>query len=279
MIGKAEISQAIQELSLAGKALCIHASMRSFGDQVEDGAHGLLEAFRQADCTVMTPAFSYGFLANPVERYMPTRNGAGDYVWYREHPLEPGIFSAGCKELSVEDMGMFARQVLMHPKSVRGNHPLNSFAAVGEYAHALINGQNWRHVYAPFERLCETDGLVLMLGTDLKSATILHYAESLAGRELFIRWAKDGDGQTRPACTGGCSNGFEQFSPYLAGIERRATVGRSMWRLYPAKEMVRIAADAIRRDPLITHCKSESCKRCRDAVRGGPVLDADFWTK
>ena len=104
MIGKAEISQAIQELGLAGKALCIHASMRSFGDQVEDGAHGLLETFRQADCTVMTPAFSYGFLANPVERYMPTRNGAGDYAWYREHPLEPGIFSAGCKELSVEDM-------------------------------------------------------------------------------------------------------------------------------------------------------------------------------
>jgi len=48
-------------------------------------------------------------------------------------------------------------------------------------------------------------------------------------------------------------------------------VGQSLWRVFPAKHALAIAAEAIRREPLITHC-GQACERCDDAVLGGPLL-------
>ena len=272
----ARLKGALEQSGIAGKSVCIHASLRSFAPDKAD-AQMVLDSFLDAGCTVMTPVFSYGFLASPTEKYSPVRNGCGQYEWYRTHPLEPGIFSVHSKEISTEDMGAFARQVLLHPGCVRGNHPINSFAAVGKDARTLIGGQDWRHVYAPFEALCEQDGWVLLMGTDLTGATILHYAEQLSGRSLFVRWALDAEGKTRPAAVGGCSNGFERMRPHLEGIEKRITVGNSLWRLYPAREMADMGAALIRRQPSVTRCENPNCRRCTDAVQGGPMLTEDFW--
>ncbi len=53
---------------------------------------------------------------------------------------------------------------------------------------------------------------------------------------------------------------------------RTAVVGRSVWRVFEAREALRLAAAAIRADPRITHCGAAVCERCDDAVAGGPVL-------
>ncbi|MGH2600053.1 MAG: AAC(3) family N-acetyltransferase, partial [Dehalococcoidia bacterium] len=65
---------------------------------------------------------------------------------------------------------------------------------------------------------------------------------------------------------------FDHFAPVLAPIERRAMVGESRWRVFPATEALRLATAAIRTNPTITHCTNPACGRCDDAVQGGPVL-------
>lgn len=275
MITQAEIQNIIHALGLEGAEICIHASMRSFGDEIEGGIRGLAEAFR--DCTLLVPTFSDQFEARPVKEYMPERNGAGDYTVFLNGSYGDEIFSTASKAITVEEMGAFPRHILTCPGSLRGNHPLNSFTALGKHGARLVQGQTPWDVYVPLRKLCEDDGYVLLIGVDLTSATILHYAEQLAGRNPFIRWAKGPDGSTIPVSAGGCSEGFMNLYDRLRPYERTAMVGKSLWRCYRAQDMVNVCKQAILDDPSITHCSDPQCGRCNDAVLGGPILASGFW--
>jgi aminoglycoside N3'-acetyltransferase len=121
--------------------------------------------------------------------------------------------------------------------------------------------------------LGELGGSVVLVGVGLTSMTLLHLAESLAGRRRFVRWANDAHGRPAAWDTGSCSEGFDRFEPALAGLARETFVGSSRWRAYPAKETAETAAAAIRADPEITRCADPTCLRCPDAIAGGPVDD------
>lgn len=264
------ISNTIAQLNLAGKPVCIHASLRSFGCSVE----GLLECFLESGCTVMVPAFSDMYEAPPVPEWMPENNGAGDYSYFLEKEYEDaGVYSPQVNELTVEEMGVFPRFVLQRPERIRGNNALNSFVAEGPFAKALVEGQSDRDVYAPLRALYDMDGFVLLMGTDLCSATAIHYAEQLAGRAPFIRWTRGVNGTTVPVCAGGCSDGFEKLAPLLKPYEMQAVAGSSLWRCYRVRDLVDVCADAFRKDPMIAHCGDPDCCRCNDAAKGGPKLD------
>ena len=109
------------------------------------------------------------------------------------------------------------------------------------------------------------------MGVGLERMTLLHLAEQQARRNLFRRWANDQNGETMEVEMGGCSDGFGKLEPILAPLMRETQVGQSHWRIFPARETLTLAADAIRRDPLLTHCGCSPC-RCDDAVLGGPLL-------
>jgi aminoglycoside 3-N-acetyltransferase len=115
-------------------------------------------------------------------------------------------------------------------------------------------------------------GFVLLMGVGLERMTLLHLAEKEAGRALFRRWAKDAQDHTIAVEVGGCSEGFAKFEPCLRGLMRRTNVGHSSWTLLPADQALAYAVEAIRVDPQITHCGVETCERCNDAVKGGPIL-------
>lgn len=264
------VSNTIAQLNLADKPVCIHASLRSFGCKVE----GLLECFLESGCTVMVPTFSDMYEAPPVPELMPEQNGAGDYSYFLEKEYEDaGVYSPAVNVLTVEEMGKFPQKVLEHPDRVRGNNALNSFAAVGPFAKTLVEGQSDLDVYAPLRALYDMDGFVLLMGTDLCSATAIHYAEQLAGRAPFVRWARGANGTTVPVRAGGCSDGFEKLAPLLKPYEMRAVVGGSLWRCYRARDLVDVCADAFRKDPMIAHCGDPDCCRCNDAAKGGPEMD------
>ena len=173
-------------------------------------------------------------------------------------------------------MGIFARAVLNHPQSVRGNHPLNSFTAVGPNARQLVERQSAKDVYAPLWDLVEADGLVLMMGTDLTSATIIHFAEQMAGRNPFIRWALGPAGEVIPVAAGSCSDGFGNFAELLESEMKATEVGNSRWLCCTAKAIVMICCEAIHMNPMITHCGDPECGRCNDAVKGGPDWNGIF---
>lgn len=264
-------AQVIEAWGIGRAEICIHASMRSFGCRIEGGADALIDLFLQKGCTVMAPTFSDQYEACPVQPYMPPRNGAGDYSWFLSRQYEDyPPFDSASKEISVEDMGVFSQRVLLRAGSVRGNHPLNSFTALGGRAGRLVSGQTPLDVYAPFRQLYEDGGYLLLMGAGLTSATVIHYAEQLAGRTPFIRWARGQSGLVMPISVGGCSEGFGHFGSKLEQYARKAIVGQSRWACWRARDIVDVCQAAILQNPSITHCQNLQCSRCSDAVKGGP---------
>ena len=266
-----EIQAGIQRLGLAGQPVCVHSSLRSFG-HVLGGAQTVVQAFIEEGCTMMVPSHSYDFSVAPPQDQQVERNGViYDALYPRANVGIDKIYTPATKEID-PDMGAIAAAVLNFPGSVRGNHPLNSFSAVGPLAERLIAGQAPLALHAPLQALVEEAGYVLLMGVGLDSMTLLHYAEQEAGRIVFRRWANDREGHVQMVEAGGCSDGFEHLAPVLQPLQRETRVGESRWQLFPAKQAVQAVAAAIRKDPQITHCGRPDCERCNDAVLGGPIL-------
>ncbi|MBQ2581607.1 MAG: AAC(3) family N-acetyltransferase [Ruminococcus sp.] len=279
-ISKSDIVNAINTLGISGADVCIHSSMRSFGAPMKNGLKSITDAFMERFCTIMVPTFSDIYEVRPTKQFMPEQNGAGDYSFFLEQSYaEVKPFTVESKEISAGDMGAFPKFVLESEGSVRGNNPLNSFTALGTNAKRLVGRQSFKDVYAPLKQLCADDGYVLLMGVGLDKATIIHYAEQVAGRVPFVRWAYDENRKVVPVSAGSCSEGFRNLDGILDIYARKITVGSSRWVCYKAQEFVDICSRAIRNMPNITHCDDKECDRCNDAIKGGPQLPADFWTK
>lgn len=264
-----DLDAAIHDLGLEGRAVCVHSSLRSFGG-LDGGADAFIDAFLGAGCTLLVPAHSWGFATNHVPGLRPARNG-WDYSMNVAPPAYDGVFSVTSNTID-RNMGAIPRAVLARSDRQRGNHPVASFAAIGSRATDLIAGQSGEAVHAPLSALAERGGAILVVGVGLTRMTLLHWAEQVAGRAQFRRWALDADGHTLMVESGGCSEGFEQLAPVLAPVETRIRVGASEWRCFSAAEVVERAASAIRSDSGTTHCGHRSCSRCHDAALGGPIL-------
>lgn len=270
-IDKNSIKAAIQSLNIQGEIVCIHSSLKSFGCHVDGGAKAIIDAFLEEDCTVLVLACTDDYRIPPVEGLMPDRNG-WDYKNFAGSTIGcDKIFTIDSNNITKEDMGIIPYTLVNMPSRKRGYNPLSSFAAVGKYADELVRGQSAEDVWAPLRKLYEHRGYVLLMGVNLDKATIIHYAEQVAGRKPFIRWANNLKGEPSAVSVGGCSDGFNNLADVLKPIERNVTVGNSYWRCFPAKDMVDICANAIKITPEITHCQNPNCGRCNDAILGGPM--------
>lgn len=269
---------AIEVLGISGSDVCVHSSMRSFGGKIEGGIDALINAFLEKKCTVMVPTFSDMYEAGPVEAYMPEQNGAGDYSYFYSKVYGPKMqYDVSSKEMTVEDMGIFAKTVLDREGAVRGNNALNSFTALGANAKVLVSVQTNEDVYAPLEKLCENDGYVLLMGVGLDGATIIHYAETVAGRVPFIRWAYGENFEVIPVSAGSCSEGFGNFFELLKPYVKEVMVGNSRWICCKARDAVDVCVKAMKENPQISHCEDPDCSRCNDAILGGPILSECFF--
>jgi aminoglycoside 3-N-acetyltransferase len=267
-----DLREALRGLGLAGRAVCLHGSLRSFG-HVVGGAAAVVGAFTDEGCTLLVPTFSSAFEVAPPPHLQFERNG-----WDYDAARAPRRGAERVYAPDVPDIdgyvGAIPAAVLSRPGRVRGQHPLNSFTALGPRASELAAGQAPSDVYAPLRALVRAEGFVLLAGVGLERATLLHLAEREAGRTLFRRWANDAQGRPAAVEVGGCSEGFGRLEPHLRHLMRLTVVGSSRWTLLPAARALDCAAAAIRADPLITHCGARPCGRCDDAVRGGPILPA-----
>jgi aminoglycoside 3-N-acetyltransferase len=170
-----------------------------------------------------------------------------------------------------KDMGAIGKAAVLHPRRQRGNHSICSFSAVSPQARALVSRQGPRDVYAPLEALAQKKGAVLLLGVGLEAVTLIHLAEKRAGRVPFRRWAYDVAKRPTMVEVGSCSLGFSKFESCLGPTMTAATVGLSHWKCFDARTALDAATEAIRANPMITHC-GRACARCDDAVAGGPIV-------
>ena len=253
---------------LSGKPVCVHASMRSFG-ALRTTSQIVVDQLLKAGCTVIVPTFTYAMeQPPPVLMRPPARNGWSD----TDSLPEPHgcFFSPHSNDLSLAAMGAFPAAILAMKDRVRGNHPLNSFTAVGPAAKNIIETQSAENVYGPLKMLCDLRGAILLIGTSYTSLTLLHLAESDAGRKLFRRWGRNENRELVECSTGGCSNGFDQFESVLVSIDEY--VGESRWRYLDANETRQAATTSIKHQSLSTHCGRKGCQRCNHAALGGPIL-------
>jgi aminoglycoside 3-N-acetyltransferase len=267
------IRDAIQRLGLNDNAVCLHSSLSSFG-QVDGGADAVIDAFLESGCTLLVPAFSSTYFeVQPESDQLIERNG-WDVIEAEKFPRQTDTVYSSATNVIDPDMGAIPTTLLRRPERLRGDHPLNSFAALGPKAKPLIEGQSWKDVYAPLRELTKINGYVVLAGVGLNRMTILHLAETLAGRRLFRRWATGPDGSAVAVPIGGCSEGFPNLENVLGLLATETIVGASKWRVFPSAESVTTAAAMIRTEPGITHCGDPECLRCPHAVAGGPHLSA-----
>ncbi|MHB1000355.1 MAG: AAC(3) family N-acetyltransferase [Armatimonadota bacterium] len=272
MVTIEDIRRAVREYGLSGKALCVHSSLKSFG-RVEGGARTIVDGLLAEGCTVMVPTFTSAFWAMP-DRAKRYRRNAWNYdalinTWKCDR-----VYTPDTNELDEVFMGALPEAVLHTEGRIRGNHPINSFAAVGPLAEELISGQNRMDVYSPFDALVKAGGYIVLMGVGLTRMTFIHYAEQVSGRKLFIRWANTPEGRSTEAQVGGCSEGFDQLEPAVRHLMRETKVGNSDWKIFPAEATLQTLVQAISANPQITHCDDPVCGRCDDTIAGGPVPDA-----
>src|SRR5690348_2936441 len=105
-VSQSDIQAAVRELGLAGRPLCVHSSLRSFG-WVEGGADAVIDGLLAEGCTVMVPTMSWDFQVAPPLHARPLRNGT-DYnkPWMSEpQPGDSLIYTPESDSLSRGWMG------------------------------------------------------------------------------------------------------------------------------------------------------------------------------
>ena len=171
-----------------GDILLIHASLSSLG-YVVGGAEALFWALREVigdQGTIVVPSQT-AEISDPASwQYPPVPE-----EW---HDVIRDAMPAYSKELSYSKaMGAFSQFIGILPDSIRSNHPMYSFTAIGENAIEIIGQDSFDFPFgdkSPLGRMYSIGAKVLMIGTDFETNTSLHLAENRLNREVIYEKSK-----------------------------------------------------------------------------------------
>ena len=243
---------ALRTLELGNKPAIAHASLKSFG-AIDGGAETVLQALLASVSGLIMPAFTYKTMITP--EVGPPNNGLA-YGGQGDLNRMAVPFQ---HSMSVDPMiGTLAETLRNYPGTMRTAHPIHVDAA-------LLN-QTLYNPFAPIGWLADHNGWVLLLGVDHTVNTSIHYAERLAGRRQFVRWAWTGNRIVECHGFPGCSEGFEAIRPDLGNVSRRVPVGESYIEAIPIRPLLHAVETRIKKDPLALLCQRNECERC-NAVR------------
>ncbi len=233
----------------SGGVLLVHTSFRAVRP-IESGPLGLIAALRDAlgpDGTLVMPSMSDN----------------------DDAPFDPATSP------SATDLGAVAQMFWRLPGVMRSNHPF-AFAAVGPQADAITADPlplPPHGAASPVGRVHDLDGQVLLLGCSHGENTTLHLAEILAGVPYRVprhcTVLKDG----RPVRidygeNDHCCERFALADDWLRSrnLQSEGRVGYAHARLARAQDIVRIAVEHLKRDPVMfLHPAGAGCEQCEDA--------------
>jgi aminoglycoside 3-N-acetyltransferase len=267
-VTRQDIVRGLRELGVReGDILMIHSALSSLG-RVEGGSDAVIDALIEAvgpDGTIAMPTL-----------YLPSIV-SGEVFDVDESPSMMG-----------EITEVFRKQ----PGVVRSVHPTHPTAAYGARAHDLIRD----HAKAPtacgdgtpFDRLAQWGGKVLLMGVDQDRNTLLHAAEDYADcpflTDRTARYRDPADGEVKTITLAkfpGPHRNFIGLDPLFrqAGVMTTGKIGKAVCRLMDAAETVRIATEALKRDPSAVLCDNPECADCvrqRGAIRRSMLGREDF---
>lgn len=251
-----EVIQQLKRLGVrAGGVLVVHTSFRAVRP-IEGGPLGLLRALRE----VLGPR---GTLV------MPSWTG-DDSV-----PFDPLNTPAS------SDLGVVADRFWRLEGVERSHHPF-AFAAAGPDAAQVVAGPLPLPPHipeSPIGKVHALDGQVLLLGVGHDANTTLHLAELLAGVPYgvpkHITDFQDGRAVQIPYLENDhCCQRFALVDEWLRarGLQSEGPVGYAPARLMRAQDVVAVALEQLKLDPLIflhpVEAECEECDEARESVSG-----------
>lgn len=249
--------QAFRKLGIPrGAPVLAHASLSAFGE-IEGGAGALIEALCSEFPRLLMPVFTCQTMLIPESG--PAENGL-HYGTGKDLNRMAVMFTP---DLPADPlMGKTAEAFRRLPDTRRSSHPILSFA--GQGVDDILASQTLNEPLGPVAKMAEQGGWVLLLGVGQTVNTSIHYAEKLAGRKQFVRWALTPRGVVECPGYPGCSDGFEAATPDLQMVTRRALAGSGRIQAVPLGELLERVQRYLREDPLGLLCSRPDCERCND---------------
>jgi aminoglycoside 3-N-acetyltransferase len=259
MITYRELVSSFRSLGLERTTPVIaHASLSGFGE-VNGGTDTLLGALCASFDALMMPAFT--FSAQLIPEVGPADNGLA-YGSGREANANAQFFRS---DMPVDpQVGRLAESLRRLPQARRSIHPLLSFTGVN--VDPFLGAQSLAVPLEPIRLLTEAGGWVLLASVDHTQNTSIHYAEKLAGRKQFVRWALTPAGVVECPNMPGCSQGFNAIATRLQRVARLAQSGETIIQAVPLIDLIGIARAWLEADPLALLCEQADCASCQ-AVR------------
>lgn len=255
MISYRDIAVGLEKLGIERSTpVLAHVAPARLGE-IRGGMETLLGAILGTIDNVMMPSFTYSTMVvpqvGPVDNFL-------DYGGSQAANLNASIFTSSLPSdtPNAEISELFRK----YPGTYRSSHPILSFTGLGLDV-ALID-QTPQDPYAPIRKLVEMNGWVVMIGADPAENFSLHYAEFLAGRKQFVRWALTENGILECPHFPGCRDGFHKINYYLQDELRTTAVEDLNWTAVPLEVLTNSAVALIREDPFALLCNSLSCPRC-----------------
>lgn len=255
MLTYRDFKAAFKELDLGlHSRIIVHANLQAF-EPVAGGANSIAGALLAAVEMVLTPTFTTRTMVTPA---VGPPDNAMIYGGALVLNCDAAFFTPDLP--ADRDMGEVAEIIRCHPRARRSLHPILSFAGVG--VDAALDSQSIADPFAPIAWMADFDADVLLLGADHTVNVSLHYAEKVAGRAQFTRWALTPEGVV--ACPGfpGCPDGFQAIAPRLESVVRRVRLGPGTMEAIPLRDMINIVAGWIHEDPRALLCDQLGCPRC-----------------
>ncbi|MBX7223842.1 MAG: aminoglycoside 3-N-acetyltransferase [Blastocatellia bacterium] len=176
IVSKSDIVRGLHQLGVAaGDTVMLHSSVKRIG-WVVGGPQIVLEALFEVLSPSGTLLIFASFEDDPyhLDEWPEPRRQA----YLNEFPPYDPLSSRADRK----NMGILAEYLRTWPGAHRTTHPF-SYVAVGASAQYLTKEHPlwYRDGFnSPLERLCRSNGRVLLLGAPLSTVTILHHAEFLA---------------------------------------------------------------------------------------------------
>lgn len=253
-----DLLMGLHGLKLKDAPVLVHASLSSLG-QVEDGAPTVVNALATVFKSILAPTFTYKSMLIP--EVGPPDNGLS-YGSGSDHNRMAEFFTP----LMPADplMGAIPEALRHHVGARRSAHPILSFAGIN--ADRFLNAQTMDDPLAPLGLMGETGGWVILMGVNHTVNTSIHYAEKMAGRKTFVRWALTHAGVVECPGFPGCSAGFKALAPAMDHYSRKVYIGKAQVQAVPMATLFKVVIGLISQDPLTLLCQDEACGRC-NAVR------------
>lgn len=247
-----------RSLELGDKPVIVHASLSAFG-QIQGSAETLVSALLAVFDSVVIPAFTYKTMIIPSSG--PETNaiiyGSGADTNRMAEFFDPQMPADPL-------MGTVGETLRKHPCAKRSTHPILSFTSVK--AKAALAAQTLADPLAPIDVLAKQDGgvLLLLLGVDHTVNSSIHYAEKLARRKQFVRWALTPQGVRECPGFPGCSAGFQSIASEVEKYTRQVRIGNAVVQAVPLRMLFRAVITQIKQNPLALLCQQADCPRCNE---------------